>query len=116
MQKAVTEGNSGTGYAYFLLQLGGVRTDPAQLLGVSYATRDGSAKAGEDYLDVKGRLVVYPNENQVLIPVEIIGDTIPEPDETFFLDVFDPVGGSFGGDAVKLTAVRTIVNDDGLWS
>ncbi len=116
VQKAVTEGNSGTSYAYFLLQLGGARSDPAQLLGISYATRDGSAKAGEDYLAVKGRLVIYPNENQVVIPVEIIGDTVPEADETFFLDVFDPVGGSFGGDALKLTALRTIVNDDGLWS
>lgn len=113
VQKPVTEGNSGTSYAYFLLQFTGVRSDPNQLLSVDYATRNGAAKAGEDYLAVSGTLLLYPNENQALIPVEIIGDTISEPDEIFYLDVSNPVGDSFGDGVVKLTAVRTIVNDDG---
>ncbi len=43
-----------------------------------------------------------------------MGDTVPEPNETFYLDVFNPVGGSFGEGVVKLTAVRTILYDDGL--
>jgi hypothetical protein len=45
--------------------------------------------------------------------VEIIADTLPEPDESFYLDVFNPVGATFGQGVVQLTAVRTIVNDDG---
>jgi hypothetical protein len=45
--------------------------------------------------------------------VEIVGDTAPEPSETFYLDVFNPEGGSFGAGVVKLTAVRTILDDDG---
>jgi hypothetical protein len=45
--------------------------------------------------------------------VEIIADTTPEPDETFYLDVFNPVGATFGEGVVQLTAVRTILNDDG---
>ena len=57
-------------------------------------------------------LILYPGESQAVIPVEIIGDTIPEANEFFFLDVFNPVGGSFGQDIIKLTAVRTIVDDD----
>jgi secreted trypsin-like serine protease len=114
VQKAVLEGNSGTSYVYFLLQFTGTRTDPNQWLSVDYATRDGTAKAGEDYLAVHGKLVLYPGENQAVIPVEIVGDTVLEPDEYFYLDVFNPVGGSFGASVVTLTATRTIVNDDGV--
>lgn len=108
---AVTEGNSGIVDAYFLLEFTGVRSNPNQLLSVDYTTRDGSAKAGEDYIAVKGTLMLYPNENKAVIPVEILGDRIPEADETFFLDVSNPVGGSFGN-VLVLTGMRTIVNDD----
>ncbi len=113
VQKEVAESDSGTRYAYFLLQFSGVRSDAGQLLSVDYATRDGTAIAGSDYLAVSDTLVLYPNENQATIPVEIIGDLIAEPDETFYLDVFNPVGGSFGAGIIQLTAMRTIVNDDG---
>ncbi|WP_170180165.1 trypsin-like serine protease [Desulfoglaeba alkanexedens] len=114
VQKAVVEGDSGTTYAYFLLQFIGVRSDPNEILSVDYATRDGSALSGSDYLAVSGTLNLYPDENQAVMPVEIIGDSTPEPSESFYLDVFNPVGGSFGDGVVQLTAERTILNDD-LW-
>ena len=113
VQKQISEGNSGTSYAYFLVQFTGARSDSNQILSVEYATRDGTAKAGSDYLAVTGELLLYPNENQAVIPVEIIGDAISEPDETFYLDVTNPAGGNFEEGIVKLTAVRTIINDDG---
>lgn len=113
VKKAVTEGNCGTTYAYFLLQFTGVRSDDNQTLSVDYATRNGTATAGQDYLSAHGKLLLYPGENQAVIPVEIVGDTISEANETFYLDVTNPVGGSFGAGVVTLTAVRTIVNDDG---
>lgn len=113
VKKEVPEGSSGTSYAYFLLQFTGVRSDPNQILSVDYLTRDGTATAGSDYIAVSGTLNLYPGENQTVIPVEIIGDNTPEPSETFYLDVFNPVGGSFGEGVVKLTAVRTILDDDG---
>ena len=114
VKKAIVEGNSGTVYAYFLLQFTGVRSDPKQNLSVDYDTRDGTATSGLDYLPATGTLVLYPDENQAVIPVEIVGDTTPEADETFYLDVTNPVGGSFGKGVITLTAVRTIVNDDGV--
>lgn len=113
VKKEVVEGNSGTSYAYFLLQFTGVRSDPSEILSVDYATRNGTALAGSDYVAVGGTLMLYPDENQAVIPVEIIGDTTPEPGEYFYLDVFNPVGGSFGEGVAKLTAVRTILDDDG---
>ena len=63
-----------------------------------------------------GVLKLYPGEDQAVIPVEIIGDNVPEPDEDFYLDVTNPVGGSFGQGIVTLSAMRTIVNDDSSWS
>ena len=112
VKKEVAEGNSGTSYAYFLLQFTSVRNDPDQTLSVDYATRDGTAAAGSDYIAASGTLNLYPTENQAVIPVEIIGDTAPEANETFYLDVFNAIGGSLGQGVLKLTAVRTIINDD----
>lgn len=116
VQKSVVEGHFGTTLVYFLLTLNGLRTDPVAWLSVDYATRNGTATAGQDYLAVSGTLVLYPNENHAVIPVEVLSDMTPEADEYFYLDVFNPVGAEFEGNAVKLTAVRTITDDDGWWS
>jgi len=113
VKKTSVEGNSSTSYAYFLLQFTGVRSDANQTLSVDYVTRDGTALASSDYIALSGKLNLYPGENQAVIAVEIVGDTTPEPNEYFYLDVFNPVGGSFGEGVVKLTAVRTILDDDG---
>lgn len=110
--KAVPEGDSGTSLVYFLVQFTGMRTDPDLWLKVDYTTRNGTATAGQDYMATHGTLVIYPDEMQAVIAVEVLGDTTPEPDENFYLDVTNPVGGSFGAGVVTLTAVRTILNDD----
>jgi hypothetical protein len=113
VKKQVTEGHSGTSYVYFMIQFKGMRSHPQEWVSVDFATRNGTALAGSDYIAASGRLNLYPGENQALIPVEIIGDTVPEPSEYFYLDVFNPVGGRFENGAVKLTAMRTILDDDG---
>ncbi len=114
VKKTIAEGNVDTSLVYFLVQFKGIRTDSKQWLSVDYQTRDGIAKAGEDYIPSSGTLILYPGEDHAVIPVEIIGDTTPEIDETFYLDVTNPIGGSFDEESIKLTAVRTIINDDGI--
>jgi hypothetical protein len=113
VQKVITEGDSGTSYVYFLVQYTGERTTPDSLLSVDYATRNGTAISGSDYIAVSGILRLYPGETQAVIPVEVIGDTIPEPAEVFYLDVTNPVGGTFADNAITLTAMRTILDNDG---
>ncbi len=115
VKTTITEGASGTATAYFMVSYLADRTKAPGVISVDYATRDGTAKAGEDYLAVSGTLNIYADESDALIPVEVIGDTVPEPDEIFYLDITNPVGGSFGDGVVRLTAVRTILNDDGAW-
>lgn len=112
VQKSVVEGNSGVSYAYFLVEFTGTRSSAESWVSVDYTSRDGSAHAGEDYIAVNGTLILYPTANQAVIPVEIIGDKTVEENETFYMDVFNPIGGSFGDGIVTLTALRTIVNDD----
>ena len=112
VRKTLPEGNDGTSLAYFLVEFHGLRSNPDFWLSVDYRTLDGSAKAGEDYLAVNGTLILYPGEYHAVIPVEIIGDDRPEPDEIFYLEIYNPVGGSFPDGAVSLIAARTIVDDD----
>ena len=112
VQKTVNEGNSGTTPVYFWVQLNGYRIDPNIIVSVDYKTRNGTALAVQDYIATQGTLKIYPNEDHALVLVEIIADTVPEADETFYLDVFNPVNAGFGDGLVQLTAVRTIVNDD----
>ena len=95
-----------------MLEFTGERSDPDEWLSVDYATQDGTALAGEDYVPVNGTLVLYPGEIQAVIPVEIIGDILPEQEEQFSLVVTNPVGGSFGEGVDELVAVRTIMDND----
>ncbi len=113
VQKTVNEGNSGTTPVYFWVQYNGYRFDPNLIVSVDYKTRNGSALAGQDYIATQGTLKIYPDENHALVLVEIIADSMPEADEIFYLDVFNPINAGFGEGAVQLTAMRTIVNDDG---
>lgn len=108
-----TEGDVGVKPVYFWIQFNGQRKESNSIVSVDYKTRDGSAIAGQDYIGTQGTLNIYPNEDHALVCVEIIGDNQPEIDETFFLDIFNPVGANFEASVVKLTAMRTIVNDDG---
>lgn len=116
VKKTVTEGNSGTALVYFLLTLSGLRTDPDLWLSVDYTTRNGTALAGQDYLAVSGTAVLYPDEDHAVIAVEVLGDVVSESDEYFYLDVFNPVGAVFPSGQVTLTAMRTIVDNDGGWT
>lgn len=104
-----TEGNSGTHLNYFLLQLSAPLTVNAT---VDYHTSDGTATAGQDYIATSGTARIQAGQTFVAIPVTIIGDTQPEPDETFHLVITNPQGGVFPGNTATITATHTIVNDD----
>lgn len=107
----VAEGSGGgTRLVYFLVEL----NEPApQGGGIDFRTVDGTARAGEDYIATAGRLVLYPGETSGVVPVEVIGDRTPEGRESFFLEVFNPRGGTLAFGQPQLSAARTIVDDDG---
>ena len=77
---------------------------------VEYATRDGSAKSGEDYTAGSGTLTFSIGEDSKTIPVELLDDAKDEGEETFEL-VLSNADNALIGDA---TATGTIENDDPL--
>lgn len=107
----VSEGSSGSKQVFFLLEFNGLRVSD-QVLSVAYQTQDGTAVAGEDYIATSGQLNLYADESYAWIPVEILGDTLAEGDETFYLMITNPIGGTFANGQTELLAMRTITNDD----
>ncbi|HEY7308917.1 MAG TPA: Calx-beta domain-containing protein [Gemmataceae bacterium] len=81
----VVEGDSGTLNALFPLKLSVPSGAP---LTVNYATADGTAKAGTDYIAANGSITFQPGETTKTIAVAIPGDLTPEPgSKTFTLNL-----------------------------
>jgi len=94
---------------YFLLQI----SSPLAIdTSVEYFTRDASAIAGQDYLSTSGTAIIRAGETRTEIAVEIIGDTVNEGSEVFYLVITNPQGASFPDGITEIVASRTIVNDD----
>ncbi|PZU07238.1 Calx-beta domain-containing protein [Sphingomonas sp.] len=98
------EGNDATTYAYFTV----TRSNGAGAASVDYATADGSALAGTDYVATSGTVSFEAGETSKTIAVQILGDTIHEANETFTLNLSNPIGF----EVPAATATATIVNDD----
>ena len=63
---------------------------------VTYGTADGTAAAGSDYEATAGSLTFNPGETFKNVSVNVFGDTSVESDETFALNLFNPVGATTG--------------------
>ena len=63
---------------------------------VRFRTRDGTAVAGErDYLPLSNGLIIFAvGEKEKMINVTIPDDSIPETDETFYVELYDPKGNA----------------------
>ena len=101
---SVVEGSTGTVDAAFTVAL----TDESPLpVTLSYATRDGSALAGEDYVATAGTLTFAPGETERTLTVPVLGDDRAEGDEAFSLVLFDPINAS-----LQVAEADCIVVDD----
>jgi Ca2+-binding RTX toxin-like protein len=100
------EGNSGTTSFDFNITLNTASTEP---IVVSYETIDGSATATSgDYTYTNSAVTFNPGETSKTISIAVIGDTTPEADETFSVNLSDP----FNADLGIGEAIATIQNDD----
>ncbi|HEX4129841.1 MAG TPA: cellulose binding domain-containing protein [Pirellulales bacterium] len=102
---SMSEGNSGQTNMVFTVNLSTASTNT---VSVQYATSNGTATAGSDYLATGGTLTFAPGQTSKTISVPILGDTTIEPDETFSLTLSNPVGATLG----QASATGTILNDD----
>ncbi len=87
----VTEGNTGTVNATFTVTLSAAS---ANTVTVDYATADGTATAPADYQSATGTVTFNPGDLTKTITVLVNGDTLDEPNETFFLNLSNPTNGS----------------------
>ena len=101
----VTEGNSATTMATFTVTLSAAS---ASSVTVSYATANGTATAGSDYVAASGTLTFAAGETSKPIPVTVNGDTTVESNETFTVNL----SGATGATIADAQGVGTITNDD----
>ncbi|KAA0255054.1 MAG: DNRLRE domain-containing protein [Acidobacteria bacterium] len=84
----VLEGDSGTTTAIFTVSLS---STPTQMVSVDFATANGTALAGSDYVATSGVLTFDPPTTSRAVSVTVLGDTKDELDEAFFVNLSDPV-------------------------
>jgi hypothetical protein len=103
---AVAEGNSGTSNLVFTVSLS--KADSLRVITVNYATANGSATAGSDYTAKSGTLTFPKGSTAQTVSVPVIGDAVIESNETFTLNLTNPVNATLA----NTSAVGTITNDD----
>ncbi|WP_373480982.1 Calx-beta domain-containing protein [Geminocystis sp.] len=102
---SITEGNSGTKNAVFTVTRTGT---PTGTITVNYATANGTATAGSDYVAKSGSLSFATNETSKTISVVINGDTTLETNETFFVNLSSATNATISDNQ----GLGTITNDD----
>lgn len=103
---SISEGNSGVSSIVFVVSL----TDQANGdVNVDYATSDGSAIAGSDYVSISDTLIIPAGSTSAGVTVLVNGDDIYESNETFTLTLSNISANATLGTA---TATGTIMNDD----
>ena len=106
---AIGEGNAGQRTAVFRLRLS---SPSGQAVYVNYATANGTANpatAGNDYNPVSSTQIAFNvGQTVTLARVLINGDLLNEPNETFLVNLSNPVNATISDNQ----AVGTILNDD----
>jgi hypothetical protein len=104
----VGEGDSGLTTALFTLSLS---APSGRQLNVRFSTFGGSAFANSDFQFVSNVVVTFdPGETTKTVPVNIIGDTFVEPNETFTARLNLPTNVTIADN----TGIGTIIDDDSL--
>lgn len=104
---SVTEGDSGTRNLTFDVDLSFATSD---VVTVDYTTADGTGVAGSDYTSTSGSLTFSNRVTRQTVSVPVLGDTLDEPNETFFLDLSDPTQATIADGRGR----GTITDDDPL--
>ncbi|CAH0309571.1 Calx-beta domain-containing protein [Roseomonas sp. CECT 9278] len=101
----VTEGNAGTSDAVFTIRLSKAWS---QAVTVGFATLDGTARAGSDYIASSGQLTFAAGETVKTIAIPVVGDRLAEGNERFSVVLRDPVGATIADG----TGVANIADTD----
>lgn len=81
-------------------------------VSVDYATQDGSAQAGSDYIAQSGTVTFTPGISERFIKIDIVDDDIFEVDESFYIQLSNPTNGAILG-ANNLATIMILDDDHG---
>jgi hypothetical protein len=101
-----SEGKAGNTTFAFSVQLS---TAYDQAVTVNYATANGTATSGSDYLAKSGSVTFLPGQTIKTITVTVKGDKQSEANETFFVNL----SGAISAEITDSQGLGTILNDDG---
>ncbi|HEX2834333.1 MAG TPA: IPTL-CTERM sorting domain-containing protein [Thermoanaerobaculia bacterium] len=101
------EGNAGTSSFTFAVTLNVPTTSSVT---VDYATSNGSATAGSDYVAASGTVTFNTGESSKNVVITVNGDTTFEPNENFFVTL---TNASVNATIADNSGTGTIQNDDG---
>ena len=79
-----------------------------QDVSVDYRTQNGTATAGQDYTDTSGTLTIPAGETGGVITVPLLPETAEGRDETFDLQLRDPVNAALSGGGARISATGTV--------
>jgi outer membrane autotransporter protein len=102
---SINEGNSGVSNAQFTVSLSAAS---GQGVTVGFATADGTATQPADYTAASGTLTFAPGQTTGTVTVPVIGETVPEANETFLVNL----SGASNATVSDGQATGTIINDD----
>jgi len=105
---SVIEGNGKTNWTLMTFTL--TRSDTSTDAAVFVSTSDGTATAPADYIQESGTVGWAAGQTTTTITVEVYGDLKLEPDETFHLNLSNPVNATIS----RAQGTGTIINDDTL--
>ena len=103
----LTEGDSGTSVANLTVTLASAAV---QATTIGFSTQDFSAVAGADYTSTSGNLVIPVGQMSGTISIPIVGDTVAEKVEAFFVNLTTTDNGSLNP-TKKQAAVGIFDND-----
>jgi aryl-phospho-beta-D-glucosidase BglC (GH1 family) len=92
-----------TALATFTVTLGAPST---QAVTVAYATADGTATQGMDYVATSGTLTFAPGQTQMTVTVPILADSTNTTDETFFVVLQNALNGVIVGGGKGTGTIR----------
>ena len=103
---SVVEGNAGTTEISFIVNRVGGSTGAVT---ANWAAAFGTADAADFAGPLSGVVSFADGQASATVTIQVAGDAVIEPDESFTVTLSDPTGGAGLGDAI---GAGTIVNDD----
>jgi hypothetical protein len=108
---AISEGNSGTTPFTFYLSLSPASNETVR---VDFSTQDYTALEGIDYVAASGTLTFAPGETYKSFTVDVIGNTLAEPDKHFYVNL-DLSGVPASVSRTETSFTGAIADDDGYY-